>query len=854
MAIEVAINGNEAGLKAAFASAQKSGEQFAKGIQGQFDGIMARVGKLQTAFVGLGSAILAGGAFSQATDAAVSLTKEATALGRALGITTTDASVLNVALGDVFTSSDVLMAANARLTRTLATNEAAFTSVGIATRDSNGHLRNSLDIMLDVNQHLLSLKEGTDRNVEGARLYGRGWAEVQPILKLTAEVMEQSRIKARELGLEIGEENVAATMKYRVAMHDVSDVLLAAKKVVGDAVMPELTKLGNWFSDSGPQRIELTRKAIYTAIAAFYGLKNGVEIVFNTVKNYLEEAVHQFITFSDIAAHALSFDFSGALAIFNRELPNGVFGAWGDAAKRTFSQITASSEDANKNIMAALQKGWNGAPKVTPTAAKGGGGFAADGPDKGGTADKSRLREFENQLDQLKLAQEKENNLNDTFIEFKKSRERDFWKDVLARHDLSVEERMQVERKYVAAVGEVRKLEYEGMIGGLRAQLEAYTHNMDARLSIARKIEADAIGRFGADSKQAQEAAAEIVAIERKKADQLMAINKQRIEGERAEHLAQIDQQERDAELIKDLGAMREADLLVIKRDFLARRQALEMQANMEEMAAMAGNPNHDPVAFEQLEQKRLEILRRYRAQEAQLTNQLTLEKQKPFDTLFAGVGDSAKVAFDSALNHTRNFGQQFRQIWQNVITKWAGDEITLLVRKWIFGETTKTAATEAGAATRTATEGAAAATSTAMTGGSAIVNIGAKAWEAAASVYASIAQIPIVGPFLAPAMALTAAGAVLGFASKIFSAEGGMDIPAGINPLIQAHAEEMVLPKPYANMIRSMAEGGAVGGGGDVHIHVQAWDGRDVKRFLKDQGPALVASLSNQRRGFNIK
>jgi len=54
-------------------------------------------------------------------------------------------------------------------------------------------------------------------------------------------------------------------------------------------------------------------------------------------------------------------------------------------------------------------------------------------------------------------------------------------------------------------------------------------------------------------------------------------------------------------------------------------------------------------------------------------------------------------------------------------------------------------------------------------------------------------------------------------------SASGGFDIPAGLNPVTQLHAREMVLPAQHADVIRSLADsqGGAGGmGGGQVHFH----------------------------------
>ena len=46
-------------------------------------------------------------------------------------------------------------------------------------------------------------------------------------------------------------------------------------------------------------------------------------------------------------------------------------------------------------------------------------------------------------------------------------------------------------------------------------------------------------------------------------------------------------------------------------------------------------------------------------------------------------------------------------------------------------------------------------------------------------------------------------------------SAAGGYDIPAGVNPVVQTHAREMILPEHLADVVRNMAAGGGGGGGG---------------------------------------
>ncbi len=100
------------------------------------------------------------------------MTKEANALSKALGISASEASVLNVALGDIYQSSDAMLTANKTLTKQLLNNEEAFTHLGVATRDQNGNYRNSLEVMLEVNEKLLAFKEGADRNIEGTNGHG----------------------------------------------------------------------------------------------------------------------------------------------------------------------------------------------------------------------------------------------------------------------------------------------------------------------------------------------------------------------------------------------------------------------------------------------------------------------------------------------------------------------------------------------------------------------------------------------------------------------------------------------------------------------------------------------------------
>lgn len=73
-------------------------------------------------------------------------------------------------------------------------------------------------------------------------------------------------------------------------------------------------------------------------------------------------------------------------------------------------------------------------------------------------------------------------------------------------------------------------------------------------------------------------------------------------------------------------------------------------------------------------------------------------------------------------------------------------------------------------------------------------------------------AQLGIFGIPMATmirAMGYASAGLVAGMAVAEVSAEGGYDIPAGVNPVVQTHQREMILPAEHADTIRNLGKGG---------------------------------------------
>lgn len=253
-----------------FDKLHKSGKEMADGVTGAFSGVLSKFNLVSGAVTGM-AAIAAGGVFTGIIKETIAWTSEAVSLSKSLGIATDKASILNVALGDVYVSKDTMLAGSQRIAKALKTEEEAFHKLGVATRDQSGHYRSTLDIMTDVNSKLLTLREGTDRNVAGMAIYGKSWGEMSGLLKLNNEVMDEAAKKAEELGLIVGDEQVREMKKYKAAMNDLEDVTKSLALRFGNALLPNLVKVGAWLGKIGPgvawlfdKSLKLLGKTIFT--------------------------------------------------------------------------------------------------------------------------------------------------------------------------------------------------------------------------------------------------------------------------------------------------------------------------------------------------------------------------------------------------------------------------------------------------------------------------------------------------------------------------------------------------------------------------------------------------------------
>ncbi|WP_026440174.1 phage tail tape measure protein [Acidocella facilis] len=151
----------------------------------------------------------------------------------------------------------------------------------------------------------------------------------------------------------------------------------------------------------------------------------------------------------------------------------------------------------------------------------------------------------------------------------------------------------------------------------------------------------------------------------------------------------------------------------------------------------------------------------------------------------------------------------------KKVVTALEAD--TQILAHGVATELGLTAATQAGEAERLSAKVAGDAQGRAVSLSTAIAQMNKYAATAAGGAFSAVAGVPIIGPILAPAAAAAAYTGVMAY--EVMSAEGGTVIPAGVNPLMQLHEKEVVLPAHIAQPLLGMVNNGMDDqGGGDSY------------------------------------
>jgi hypothetical protein len=786
-----------------FAALQSSVTNVSAGIQGALS-------KVNVAMAGIAAALAGGAVLKASVEATKQFTSEANQLARVLGTNATEASTLNVALGDIYGSADLFTSAASKLAKELRTNEDSLRTMGLRTRDASGNLRPLKDLMMDSIQVVNSYKAGVDRNIAAQTAWGKGAEEFAPLLKLNNQVLEEATRKQEALGLIVGQENVQALKAYKAAMNDAGDVMLAIRKAIGDAVMPVLTRLGEWFSDIGPTAVTVIKGAIGVLVGVFWTFKGAVTAVWNVVAGFIETLTVGLAGVGTGLLKMLTGDLTGGIAAFQ--------GA-ADAIKATWDSrlaaMKANTQDVHDKIAALFS-----AP--TKASAPGNGGSRSATGLLKEAPEKSAMAGWEAELNAMKQAHAEANAAQGTFYEFGKQRERDFWLQKQQIAAAGSKDSFAVQAKITASTLELQKDAFEQRVAQMKREEAEAEQNFAVKSDLARKELALITQRYGAESKQAEDAQRHIVEIERQAREQRMELRRIEISETEAAAQQEVALQRQKQQFLLDAGLIDRAAMLQQEQQFEAQRFQIQQQGLQQRLQLL--DPDKNPVEAARIKEEMLQLEREYQLRLNEIRQQSALESNRYQLQAVQGMEQGLARVFSQIGTQIKTVGQLLRAVFQMAAQVILGVLAQLLAR-WIAQHVLMQAMAKVGA----------------------ISEISAQAGIAGAAGTASWAGAPWPINMGAPAFGAAMSAAAMAFA-PMASAAQGFDIPTGVNPVTQLHAREMVLPEQQADVIRSLA--GSGGAGGDTyHFHIQALDGQDVRRVLMDNPRAVADAVSTAKR-----
>ncbi|MBK8762085.1 MAG: hypothetical protein IPM03_17025 [Sulfuritalea sp.] len=471
---EIVLDGDVSPFRQKLREAAADLKRFGADGERAIGGLTGPLGAVQAKFVAIGAVLAGGAVFREAVTQTITLTEESTKLARALGISTSEASILREALTAGNTSQEEFVGAAQKLAKQVKDNEDGLQAMGLKTRDAAGQLRPLNELTLDAIGVLNGYRAGTDRAIAGQALFGKGFEMTSNLALLNKQAVGEVAEQMKALGLVASTESVAAWQAYDDASDSAALTLLGFKATIGNALLPVLTTLGNWFAAIGPAAVVVLKGAVGGLISMFWLLKAALIQVSEVLNATVITIAEPIIAIGQAMARALTGDFAGAASRM-KEMAVTTETAW----RTAFRNMQAEGAAAGAKI-------WNLFADGTPTAAPGKGGKGAgnlvkDGEkDKKEAADPSHMGTYEAALAERKNLYEQENALR----QFSKEQELAYWRELQATYEINSKDQLAIAKRTATLELEIRRemtrqgvaltgIEIEGQRAASQAKIEA---------------------------------------------------------------------------------------------------------------------------------------------------------------------------------------------------------------------------------------------------------------------------------------------------------------------------------------------------------------------------------------------
>lgn len=272
----ITFTGNASGLTTA-------ANQAAKSIHGVADASKNMSAQTVAAGMAIGQAYtaMAGKVIHAAKDFMsefVTVGTEVRKLKSLLGGTAEEMSRFRFVAEEVGVSVDTLARGMRMLGSHLAKNDDAAQKLGVTYLDMNGKMKPSLDLLGEVADKMNALPNEIERNALGMQLFGRGFQEMLPMLRLGSEGMRFFAEEADKMGLVLSDKNLVAVREYTMSKRQLHAAVSGVAVSIGSMLIPKITALTVGLTQGVVSVVSFVKehKGLQTALQITAGVLGGI--------------------------------------------------------------------------------------------------------------------------------------------------------------------------------------------------------------------------------------------------------------------------------------------------------------------------------------------------------------------------------------------------------------------------------------------------------------------------------------------------------------------------------------------------------------------------------------------------
>src|SRR5690606_1788313 len=170
-------------------------------------------------------------------------------------------SLADVAIQDLQSSMGRLAKAQGDAQRETSIQAQVFEALGIATKDAEGNLRSTYDVLLDFADSFKELKGSPEIMAAGMNIFGRSFQNLIPLLKDGSQGLRDAGIEAEQLGLVLSTEAGQQAEQFNDDLTRLKSSLTGLWREVATQVLPQLVQLSGEFVQAAKDGDTMKRAA-----------------------------------------------------------------------------------------------------------------------------------------------------------------------------------------------------------------------------------------------------------------------------------------------------------------------------------------------------------------------------------------------------------------------------------------------------------------------------------------------------------------------------------------------------------------------------------------------------------------